>query len=162
MAQLLHITEPQMSESNSPRTPSAALIASMLGEGREVRLRLTGWSMRPWLRSGTLVRFTATEAPVVGDIGLTRHANDTLVAHRIVALGPDWVQTKGDACLARDGRVPRSSLIGCAVALDSRALGLALPLGNALVRTLGRATNRAYPRLVRTLRALHPRRGPRP
>lgn len=161
MAQLLHITEPQMSESKSPRMPSAALIASMLHEGREVRLRLTGWSMKPWLRSGALLRFAATQ-PVVGDIALTRHANDALVAHRIVALGADWVQTKGDACLAPDGRVPRASLIGCAVALDSRALGLALPLGNALVRGLGQATNRAYPRLVRALRTLCPRRGPSP
>jgi hypothetical protein len=149
-----------MSEATPRRAPSAELVASMLGEGCEVRLRLTGWSMKPWFRSGALVRFSATRTPAVGDIALTRHANDALVAHRIVALGADWVQTKGDACLAMDGRVARSSLIGCAVAVDSTALGLPLPLGNAILRTLGRVTNRAYPVLVRAFRALHPRKDP--
>jgi hypothetical protein len=133
----------------------------MLGDGLVVRLKLTGWSMRPWLRSGAVVRFSSATAPVVGDIALTRHANDALVAHRIVAIGEDWVQTKGDACLASDARVPIASLIGCAVAVEAPADGPALPLRNGLARALGKATNRAYPRLVKAFRALHPRKGER-
>lgn len=146
-----------MSEPSSLRAPSAELVASMLAEGLEVRLRLAGGSMRPWLRSGAVLRFSARNEPVVGDVALTRHPNDALVVHRIVALGEDWIQTKGDACRILDARVPRSSLLGCAVGLDS--FGTSVPLGNESMRLLGTWTGRLYPALATAFRRLHPRRG---
>lgn len=148
-----------MTQSSPTRASSAAaIVASMLERGHAVRLRLTGWSMKPVFRSGTVVTFTAVPEPVVGDVGLVRCENDALVAHRIVAIEADWLQTKGDACAARDARVPRASLLGCAVSFQS-SRGV-VPLRNGASRALGRAAGLAYPRLVRTYRALRHGRGP--
>jgi hypothetical protein len=129
------------------------LLSSFLRDGLDVRLRLRGWSMKPLVPSGSLVRFSplraVDEAPSIGDVVLARLSNDALVAHRVVAIDAERIWTKGDACRTADGPLPRESVIARAV----RREGLvSLPLSNGLMRTLGMVVNRLYPRLVAALR----------
>jgi hypothetical protein len=128
------------------------LLSSFLRDGRDVRLRLRGWSMKPLVPSGSLVRFSpirAVEAPSIGDVVLARLGNDALVAHRVVAIDAERIWTKGDACLTGDGPLPRKSVIARAVRREGL---ISLPLSNGLMRTFGMVVNRLYPRLVAALR----------
>jgi hypothetical protein len=135
---------------------TAALISSLLRDGIEVRVRLTGWSMKPLVPSGSVLRFANGE-PSLGDVVLARLENDALVAHRVIALDRDRIWTKGDACRTADGPLPRESVIARAVRCDGR---VPLPLSNVWMRYFGLAVNRLYPRLVTlygSLRSLFPR-----
>jgi hypothetical protein len=135
--------------------PTAELVASLLRDGLDVQLRLSGWSMKPLFRPGCLVRFSARATPRVGDIALVRYPNDQLVAHRVVALDATRVQTKGDSCLSPEGPVPHSSVIACAISLRGT---LALPLRNVFMRRVGLLVTRLYPTMVRGLRRVLPRK----
>lgn len=141
------------------RLSPTALAASLLSEGIDVRVRLSGWSMKPLVPSGSTIRFSAGEEPAVGDVVLVRHAGGRMVAHRVLAIDGERVWTKGDACFRADAPVPRSSVLACAVALESF---FAIPLRNACMRQLGLAASRIYPRLVRGFRALRPRKDEAP
>lgn len=132
----------------------AELIASLLRDGLEVRVRLSGWSMKPLVPSGSVVRFSAIGTPSVGDVVLARLENDALVAHRVVALDSDRIWTKGDACRTADGPLPRKNVIARAVRLEQR---VPLPLANVWMRFVGLALSRIYPPLVAGYRALVPR-----
>lgn len=133
--------------------PTAELLACLLREGLDVRIRLSGWSMKPLVPSGTVVRFSRRGEPSLGDVVLARLPNDTLVAHRVIALDSDRIWTKGDACRTADGPFSRESVIARAVRLEGR---ISLPLSNVWMRALGLALNRLYPRLVGAFRALVP------
>jgi hypothetical protein len=134
--------------------PKAELLASLFREGLEVRLRLSGWSMKPLVPSGSVLRFSASGEPSIGDIVLARLANDRLVAHRVVALDSDRIWTKGDACMTKDGPVSRESVLARAVRLEG---SVPLQLSNVWMRALGLVVNRLYPRLVAGYRVLVPR-----
>ena len=144
-----------LTQANKPDPPTAELVATLLGDGLDVRLRLSGWSMKPLLQPGTLVRFSARATPVVGDIVLLRYPNDKLVAHRVVALDASWVQTKGDSCALPDGPVPSSHVLGCAVSLQAL---ISVPLRNFWMRRTGLLMSRLYPSLVRCFRSILPRK----
>jgi hypothetical protein len=131
------------------------LLSSLLGEGLEVRVRLTGWSMKPLVPSGSVLRFSSNGEPLRGDIVLARLENDALVAHRVVALDGDRIWTKGDACVTADGPLPRERVIARAVRREGT---LPLPLSNVWMRSFGLALNHVYPRLVAAYRVLVPRR----
>lgn len=135
----------------------AELIASLLQDGLDVRVRLAGWSMKPLVPCGSVVLFSANGEPSIGDVVLARLENDALVAHRVVALDSDRIWTKGDACRTADGPLPRKSVIARAVRLEG---GVPLPLSNVWLRFLGLAVSRVYPLLVAGYRALVPRRAP--
>ena len=61
------------------------LAASLLKCGWSIRLRVSGWSMKPLLKSGCLVRVAPLkETPQVGDIVLYRTEANRLVSHRVV------------------------------------------------------------------------------
>lgn len=134
-------------------SPAAELVASLLREGFEVRLRLSGWSMKPLLSSGSVVRFAPPGGFRRGDVVLARHRNGALVAHRVVALDETTVWTKGDACRSLDAAVPRERVVGRAVALEERFF-FPLPIGSAAMRILGLALNRLLPPLAQGLRIL--------
>lgn len=145
-----------MSESTPPLSaPTAELVSGLLRDGIDVRLRLSGWSMKPLVPSGSIVQFSSAPNPDVGDIVLIRHLNDTLVAHRVIGLGSDFVLTKGDSCATADGPVARDQVVGCAVRLEGRPISL--PLRSVWMRRLGLALNFFYPKVVARYRALVPR-----
>jgi len=137
--------------------PTAELLTWLLREGLDVRLRLSGWSMKPLVPSGSVLRFSGSGEPldiVLGDVVLALLPNDALVAHRVIALDSDRIWTKGDACRTADGPLPRGSVIARAVRLEGR---ISLPLSNFWMRALGLVVNRLYPRLVGGFRVLVPR-----
>lgn len=136
--------------------PPAELVATLLRDGVDVRLRLVGWSMKPLFPSGVVVQFSSTPSPTVGDVVLIRHPNDALVAHRIIAADSHRIRTKGDSCSTEDAPVARESIVGCAVRIQGRMFSL--PLTSPWMRTVGLRLNRLYPMLVARLRALVPRK----
>jgi len=133
---------------------SAELIASLLQDGLEVRVRLTGWSMKPLVPSGSVLRFSANGEPSIGDVVLARLENDALLAHRVVALDSDRIWTKGDACRTADGPISRQRVIARAVRLEG---AVSIPLSNVFMRWVGLVVNRLYPRLSAGYRVLVPR-----
>ena len=135
--------------------PTVELLSWLFREGLDVKLRVSGWSMKPLVRSGSILRFSPGGAPSVGDVVLVRLPNDSLVAHRVVGLDADRIWTKGDACRTADGPIPRGSVIARAVRLEGR---ISLPLSNSWMRALGLVLNRIYPRLVAGYRLVVPRR----
>lgn len=137
--------------------PKAELVEDLLSDGLEVHLRVSGWSMKPCVRSGSVLRFSAASSPIVGDVVLTRLSNDALVAHRVIQIEGDWIRTKGDACRTPDAPIRSSQVLGSAVRLEGRAVSL--PMRNRFVRRLGLALNRFYPMLVLAYRSLVPREG---
>ena len=134
--------------------PTAELLTWLLREGLDVRLRLSGWSMKPLVPSGSVLRFSGSGEPSIGDVVLALLPNDALVAHRVIALDSNRIWTKGDACRTADGPLPRGSVIARAVRLEGR---VSLPLSNFWMRALGLVVNRLYPRLVGGFRVLVPR-----
>ena len=141
-------------EGRSLPAPTAELLSWLFRKGLDVRLRVSGWSMKPLVPSGSVLRFSPSGAPSVGDVVLARLPNDSLVAHRVVALEADRIWTKGDACRTADGPLPRASVIARAVRLEGR---ISLPLANFWMRALGLIVNRLYPGVVAGYRAVVPR-----
>jgi hypothetical protein len=129
-------------------SPTAELVAALLSEGIDVRLRLSGWSMQPLVPSGSRVQFSSRERPVVGDVVLVRHPDNSLVAHRLIRIAGDFLVTKGDACVAADGPVPRDRVVGCGVRLERSAGRRPLPLRSPWMRRLGLALSYLYPPIV--------------
>ena len=142
-------------EGRSLPAPTAELLTWLLREGFEVRIRLSGWSMKPLVPSGSVLRFSRSGEPSIGDVVLARLPNAALVAHRVVALDGDRVWTKGDACRVADGPLTRENILGRAVFLEG---AISIPLANVWMRSLGLALNRLYPPLVVVYRGLFPRR----
>lgn len=135
---------------------SAELVSSLLRDGLDVRLRLSGWSMKPIVASSSIVRFASSERLSVGDIVLARCADDSLVAHRVVAIDDRNIWTKGDACRTADAPFSREQILGSAVELR----GLPVSLRSRFMRWAGLVVNRCYPGLVVLYRRLWPRRTP--
>ena len=129
-------------------SPTAELVAALLSEGIDVRLRLSGWSMQPLVPSGSRVLFSSRALPEVGDVVLVRHPDDSLVAHRLVRIAGDFLVTKGDACVAADGPVSKERVVGCGVRLERSAGRWSLPLRSPWMRRLGLALSYLYPRIV--------------
>jgi hypothetical protein len=144
------------------RAPNAEILAAFLEDGVDVRVRLSGSSMKPLMRSGSVLQFSARATPRVGDVVLLSFPGGEpttakLVAHRVLALDADDVWTKGDSSGTPDPPVPWSRVLGCATTLETRG-GCALPLGNAPMRALGLLMSSLYPRVVRAYRTLWPRK----
>lgn len=145
------------------RAPNAEILTAFLEDGVDVRVRLSGFSMKPLMRSGSVLRFSARGTPRVGDVVLLsfpggesmRHVK--LVAHRVLALDDDYVWTKGDSSGTPDPPVPWSRVLASATTLETRG-GFAIPLSNAPMRALGLLMSSLYPRLVRAYRTLWPRK----
>lgn len=159
VSRLAHVLQSSHLDMSSPASrslsfSSAELISALLEDGLEVRVRLTGWSMKPLVPSGSVLGFSAKGEPSIGDVVLARLKNNALVAHRVVALDSDRIWTKGDACRTADGPISRESVIARAVRLEGR---ISLPLSNVWMRALGLVVNRLYPRLVGGFRVLVPR-----
>jgi hypothetical protein len=111
---------------------SAALVAEVLHRFGEARLRVTGGSMYPIVRSGDTITVRYCHAGDLhdGDIVLLRDGH-RLFAHRLLTVRLDagarleradenvgrWLTTRGDAHWHRDPVRPASALIGRVVSL---------------------------------------------
>ena len=134
------------------------LAGSLLGSGWMLRLRVTGTSMKPLIRSGSVLRIAplrpSTGAPKRGDIVLFSAPSGRLLAHRIVDIQGESYLTKGDSSGEPDGLVGHRQLLGRVVGIDGLFF---FPLDGPLTRRLGLFFNRHYPRLVRFKAALKAR-----
>jgi len=145
------------------RAPNAEILAAFLEDGVDVRVRLAGFSMKPLLRSGSVLRFSPRGTPRVGDIVLLSFPDGEstrdvkLVAHRVLALDDDNVWTKGDSSGTPDPPVPRSRVLALATTLETGG-AFALPLANPPMRALGLLMSSLYPRLVHAYRTVWPRK----
>lgn len=74
-------------------------VVQLLGEGRRIRLPMSGSSMRPFVPAkGAVFELVQADAPLrVGDIVLARLGNGQYVMHRIVRSSAGWVWLNGDA-----------------------------------------------------------------
>ena len=132
--------------------PNQDLAESLLRSGWTLRLRVTGSSMRPLLRSGTVLRIAPShERPIVGDIAFFRSAGGRLVAHRVLACEENRIWTKGDSSGQADGPVEVSDVIGRVLGIDEPFF---LPLTGGVARRVGLVLNRYYPWLVQFKQSL--------
>jgi len=146
----------------SLRAHNPEIVDAFFEEGVDLRIRLSGSSMKPLLGSGSVLRFSARVTPRVGDIVLMSFpsghdgSSRKLIAHRVIALDDERVWTKGDSSRAQDPPVPRARVLATATALETHAT--AVPLRNAAMRALGLALSSVYPHLVRAYRSVWPRK----
>ncbi len=123
------------------------LAASLLKCGWSIRLRVSGWSMKPLLKSGCLVRIAPLqEIPQVGDIVLCRTNSNRLVSHRVVSASSGSIRTKGDACSQADGVVEQKQILGRVISVEKPVF---IPLTGRAARWAGRVLSRFYPKLVK-------------
>lgn len=143
----------------SLRADNPEILGAFLNDGIDVHVRLSGHSMKPLLRTGSVLIFSGTPMPRVGDVVLLSFANgahDRLVAHRVVSMNEEHVWTQGDSSTACDPPVPRARVLGTAVSIEIGRLSL--PLRNAPMRAIGLVASLVYPRLARAYRCLVPRK----
>jgi hypothetical protein len=121
-------------------TAAGHLIEDLLGRGLEVRVRVTGESMRPLLRGDELATLVRVSPPALrrGDLVLFRSGEGFLVLHRIVRLVGErdgrrcW--TRGDALAACDDSFGPEQILGRVTRIE----GLRLPSAPAVVGTASR------------------------
>jgi len=90
-----------------------------LAEGREIRLRVNGTSMVPFLKPGDIVVLQRIEPERLsrGDLVVVRREHD-LVTHRLVWQGTGQWLTKGDNCRSLDPAVVDKAILGKVIALE--------------------------------------------
>lgn len=94
------------------------LFGDILSRGISLRVRVTGRSMRPFLRGGETLVIRRVDAASLrrGDLILFRNGSGEPVMHRIVrrrgAFGSVVFQTKGDAALSLDEPVREDEVLG--------------------------------------------------
>lgn len=108
----------------------------LLRRGEPVELRLAGPCMRPWAFGGD----TVGVAPLLGPprrgwVVLIRD-DDTLLAHRVLRVRPDRIETRGDLSTVPDPPWRPDQVVGRIVWASGR-LGLRVPLGGSVAPLLG-------------------------
>ncbi len=108
-----------------------ALLFELLEEGMEVEIPMTGDSMSPFIRDFDVV----TLAPLgrrplrAGDVVAFRRSDGGMVVHRVVALAPERVLTRGDAAPRSDGWIDRGRIVGRVSGLSRGGRRVRLGLG---------------------------------
>ena len=99
--------------------PVGRLIADLLGRGIDVRVRVSGTSMAPFLQSGDIVTLhrIRPEDVAIGDIVLCAADDGRPVLHRVLrswrgAEGERYIQTRGDSCLKLDIPISEAQVLG--------------------------------------------------
>lgn len=92
-----------------------AHVASLLAEGDDVEVRVSGNSMFPTLRSGSRIVLRPLREGDVrrGAIVLARLGPDCWVVHRILRAGRKSVVLMGDGNIAAEERVGTADIFGC-------------------------------------------------
>ena len=94
------------------------LIRDAFANGQTAVLPVTGVSMRPTLLPGDSVTLAAVDPAAVrrGDVVLYRRETGAFVLHRVVRTTPDTLTLCGDGQVALETGLPRTAVIGKAVA----------------------------------------------
>lgn len=147
-------------------------LEELLARGLTVRIRATGESMRPFIRSGSRISFRRFAGPIrTGDVVLILEHGHRPLIHRVYRVeersGTLWIQTHGDSAHRPDAFVPRASIVGrvvrvqeprttewlaTAVALRLGRIGAPLALTRRRMSRLGaraRAVWTGNPRVVK-------------
>jgi signal peptidase I len=104
------------------------LFEDILRNGTDLRVRVTGRSMTPFLKGGEVL--TIRQMPCVslkkGDLILYRDKNDLPVLHRIIQKrkgddGTFCFLTKGDALIAFDGEIREDNVLGKVLRIERPA-----------------------------------------
>ncbi len=95
----------------------------LLARGLTVRIRATGNSMRPFIRSGSLISFRRLAGPVrMGDVVLVLEHGHRPLFHRVHRIEERadavWIQTHGDGAARPDAFVPSTSVLGRVVRVE--------------------------------------------
>jgi len=136
-----------------------ALIAGVLGQYGQVRLRAYGSSMFPVIRSGDVlcIRHCTAETVQQGDVVLMRNG-DRVVAHRLIDKqrhdGESFLVTRGDSLWCSDPARSASMLLGRVVAVVRNGRALDRPLSTTLRQRLYGLTASESTRLSRRIRSL--------
>jgi signal peptidase I len=95
------------------------LFREILQQGTDLRVRVTGRSMRPFLRGGEVLTIRRTPSLFLrkGDLILFRNSHEEPVLHRILSRrkkedGTFCFTTKGDALLSFDEEIHEDSVLG--------------------------------------------------
>jgi signal peptidase I len=135
------------------------LFADLLEKGHDLRLRVEGRSMYPFLRGGDVV--TLRRVPVTalrrGDLVLFRSAPyRSLLLHRILTVGGvgegATVRTRGDNLLQADRSVAGGEVLGRVVRVERAGRGEPIELESARWRAAGRLMALFGPLAALTLR----------
>ena len=143
-----------------------ALVADVLRQFGQLRLRAHGCSMFPVIRSGDVLSIghCATEAVQPGDVVLVAEG-DRLFAHRLIEKhlrNNEWfLVTRGDSHWRNDPPRPASTLLGHVMAVSRNGLARPAPLSATLVQSLYGLAASESTRRVRRVRAFL-QRIPRP
>ena len=112
-----------------PLTPEQLAAVSELWAraGRELRVRFTGTSMTPAITSGAEVRLQCGAGGRPGEVVALRTPDGVLV-HRVVAAGPSWILTRGDARVLPDRPAGAAAVIGRVTAVRAGEAFREVPL----------------------------------
>lgn len=87
-----------------PNIEKMAFFSDMLEDGYDLRLRVTGTSMAPFLETGSYV--TISKSPIcdlkIGDIIFCRCGDGSYKLHRLIAMENEMLITQGDALYLPD------------------------------------------------------------
>lgn len=122
------------------RADFSALACELLENGRGLRFRAHGDSMRPFIHPGDIlqVRPLADEWPRPGQILLYRRAGGQIIAHRFIRSRSNpgkALLLRGDTTCFTDEWIEPGQVIGRVVSIERAGRGL--PLGERLWRGLG-------------------------
>lgn len=93
-------------------------------QGKSVRFKVQGWSMRPFVRNGDLVTVSPVEnSPVkMGDVVFYSTGENKVIVHRVVGKyeknNKANMLIKGDACFGLPDRVDSTNVLGKVVAIE--------------------------------------------
>lgn len=113
----IHI--PEIPEGLASRTAASLLFEDLINKGFSIRVRVTGRSMTPFLRSGEVVTINEQrhDSLMIGDLIFFRNASGSLLLHRIVRKkrsvdGTFVFQTLGDGLYSPDEPIPQDAVLG--------------------------------------------------
>jgi signal peptidase I len=106
------MSTPTLSKSRRQALAQTA-VCDVLSTQGELRLAVVSQSMRPIMRAGdwVLVKASATTPVQTGDIVLLL-AGEQLISHRVIEIGRDTIQTKGDSAAFADFPVGYEQVLG--------------------------------------------------
>jgi SOS-response transcriptional repressor LexA len=95
--------------------------SSLLREGYDLRLRVTGNSMKPFLKTGSYVTLSRIPADKLrpGDIIFFRSADQTFKLHRLIEIGKKYLIAKGDALNLPDPEIDRNHYLGKVIRIEN-------------------------------------------
>ena len=115
------------------------LCLTILSKGNNVRFKVHGNSMYPFIRNGDIIEIEPAEAPKInlGEI-IFYHSSNRIVAHRLIKRinsdGEVTFVTKGDSRVKYDKPLKNESIMGKVVMIQSRnrTIWLNQPSGKAI------------------------------